>query len=83
LTASFSTADTSADNVISYYLVSPDGTVAATASTPDADGTSPGAVTLTAPNPVSGTWEIDVVLGLTVSGKEFTQPVRATTSVTP
>jgi hypothetical protein len=42
LTASFSTADTSADNVISYYLVSPDGTVAATASTPDAAGTSPG-----------------------------------------
>jgi hypothetical protein len=82
LTASFSIADTSADNVISYYLVGPDGTVAATGSTPNTSGTSPGTVTLTAANPAAGTWEIDVVLGLTVSGKEFTQTVHGTATVT-
>jgi hypothetical protein len=82
LTASFSTADTSANNVITYYLVSPDGTVAATGSTPDATGSSPGRITLTTDDPASGTWEIDVVLGLTVSGKEFTQTVHGTATVT-
>jgi hypothetical protein len=82
LTASFSTADTSADNVISYYLVGPDGTVAATGSTPNTSGTSPGTVTLTAASPAAGTWEIDVVLGLTVSGEEFTQTVHGTATVT-
>ena len=82
LTASFSTADTSANNVITYYLISPDGTVAATGSTPDATGASPGTITLTTDDPASGTWEIDVVLGLTVSGKEFTQTVHGTATVT-
>jgi len=82
LTASFSTADVSSDNTITYYLVSPTGTVAASGSTPDAAGTSPGTVTLTTASPVSGTWEIDVELGLTTSGKEFTQTVYGTVSVT-
>jgi hypothetical protein len=82
LTASFSTADTSADNVIAYYLVSPSGTVAASGSTPNANGPSPGTVTLTAADPAAGAWEIDVVLGLTVSGKEFTQTVHGTATVT-
>ena len=77
------TADVSADNKISYYLVRPDGTLAATASTPDAaSGAAPGTATLTTANPVAGRWEIDVVLGVTVSGKEFTQTVHGTVTVT-
>jgi hypothetical protein len=82
LTTTFRTADTSADNKITYYLVSPSGTVAATGSTPDTTGTSPGTVTLTTADPVSGTWEIDVELGLTTSGNEFTQTVYGTAAVT-
>jgi hypothetical protein len=51
----------------------------ARASTPGTTaGQPPGTVTLTAPSPAAGTWEIDVELGLTVSGKEFTQVVHGT-----
>jgi hypothetical protein len=82
LTASFRTADVSADNTITYYLVSPAGTVAAMGTTPDATGASPGTVTLTTADPVSGSWEIDVELGLTVSGNEFTQTVYGTVAET-
>jgi Subtilase family len=82
LAASFRTADDSPDNIIAYYLVTPAGTVAASGATPDATGTSPGTVTLSAADPVSGTWEIDVELGLTTSGKEFTQAVYDTVTVT-
>jgi hypothetical protein len=78
LTLSCQTADVSADNVITYYLVSPAGTVAAKGTTPDSTGTSPGTVTLTTADPVTGTWEIDVELGLTESGNEFTQTVACT-----
>ncbi|MGH3395145.1 MAG: S8 family serine peptidase [Streptosporangiaceae bacterium] len=79
LTATLSTADVSADNKITYYLVSPSGTVVAKASTPGTTaGQPPGTVTLTAPSPAAGPWEIDVELGLTVSGKEFTQVVQGT-----
>ena len=75
------TADVSPDNKITYYLVDPTGAVVATASTPNTTaGQSPGTVTLTAPSPVAGTWEIDVELGLTVSGNEFTQTVNGTVS---
>jgi len=81
LTVTFQTADVSPDNKISYYLVNPSGAVAATASTPNtATGQPPGTATLTVSGPVAGTWEIDVLLGLTVSGKEFTQTVYATVS---
>jgi hypothetical protein len=82
LAVSFQTADVSADNTITYYLVSPTGTVAAKGTTPDATGTSPGTVTLTTADPVSGTWEIDVELGLTTSGNEFTQTVYGTVTET-
>ena len=82
LTASFAVADVSPDNTIRYYLVSPAGTVAASGATPDATGTSPGTVTLTTASPASGTWEIDVELGLTTSGNEFTQTVYGTVAVT-
>ena len=82
LTMSCQTADVSADNAITYYLVSPTGTVAAKGTTPDAAGTSPGTVTLTTAEPVTGTWEIDVELGLTESGNEFTQTVACTVTDT-
>ncbi|MGH3166255.1 MAG: S8 family serine peptidase, partial [Trebonia sp.] len=81
LTASFRTADVSADNTIAYYLVSPSGTVAASGTLPNATGTPPGTVTLTTADPAAGTWEIDVVLGLTVSGKEFAQTVYGSATV--
>ena len=81
LTVTFQTADVSPDNKITYYLLNPSGAVAATASTPNtAAGQPPGTATLTVPGPVAGTWEIDVLLDLTVSGKEFTQTVYATVS---
>jgi hypothetical protein len=83
LTATFQTADTSADNVIAYYLVDPDGNLVTSGSTPDSTaGQPPGTVTLTAPDPVAGTWEIDVELGVTVSGQEFTQVVHGTVAET-
>jgi hypothetical protein len=78
LSVTFQASDTSADNTIRYYLVAPGGTVAATGSTPDTTGTSPGTVTLTTASPVAGTWEIDVELGLTMSGNEFTETVNGT-----
>jgi hypothetical protein len=81
LTTTFRTADTSANNIIAYYLVNPSGTVVGSGSTPNATGTSPGTVTLTTADPVSGTWEIDVELGLTTSGNEFTQTVYGTATV--
>jgi hypothetical protein len=81
LTVNLQTADVSPNNKITYYLVDPTGTVVATASTPNSTaGQAPGAAMLTAPSPVPGTWEIDVELGLTVSGSEFTQTVNATVS---
>jgi hypothetical protein len=81
LTVNLQTADASPNNKITYYLVDPTGTVIATASTPGtAAGQSPGTATLTAPSPVAGAWEIDVELGLTVSGSEFTQTVNGTVS---
>jgi hypothetical protein len=81
LTVTFQTADVSPDNKIGYFLVNPSGAVAATASTPNtAAGQPPGTATLTVSGPVVGTWEIDVLLGLTVSGKEFTQTVYGTVS---
>ena len=82
LTVGFQTADVSTDNTVRYYLVAPDGTVAATGTTPDNTGTSPGTVTLTTADPVPGTWEIYVELGLTVSGNEFTQTVSGTATET-
>jgi hypothetical protein len=81
LTVNLQTADVSPNNKITYYLVNPTGAVVSTGSTPSTTaGQSPGTVTLSAPSPVAGTWEIDVELGLTVSGSEFTQTVNGTVS---
>ncbi len=81
LTATFQTADTSTNNLINYYLVAPNGTLSGKVSTPNTLAT-PGTATLTATAPAAGLWEIDVELGLTVSGNEFTQTVDGTVTET-
>jgi subtilase family protein len=74
LTVTFHASDASSDNTITYFLVAPNGTVQRV-STPNTTGSDPGTQTLTATAPAAGLWEIDVELGLTVSGHEFTQTV--------
>jgi hypothetical protein len=76
LDVSFQTADASPHNVFNYYLVSPSGTVVATATTPQTvNGQATGDAELTTADPAAGIWQIDVVLRLVVSGNEFTQIV--------
>jgi hypothetical protein len=77
LNATFETADASPDNTYTFYLVDPSGNVAdkVTSSPETVNGTTVAGASLTAANPVAGTWQIQVVLNLTVSGKEFTQTV--------
>jgi hypothetical protein len=77
------TPDASTDNPMTLYLVNPAGTSVATrvVNGRTRNGVlltaGPGGQTATfhAPNPMAGTWEIDVSLNLTTSGKEFTQTV--------
>jgi hypothetical protein len=76
LDVSFHTPDASPDNKFTYFLIDPTGKVATRVGTPTATGS--GDVTLSAPTPAAGRWEIDVELNLTTSGKEFTQTVTGT-----
>jgi len=80
LDVAFHTADASADNKYTFFLIDPTGTVVSKASTPttDSSGNPVADATLIAPAPVAGRWEIDVELNLTTSGKEFTQTVDGT-----
>jgi hypothetical protein len=85
LGVTLTTPDASPDNPMSLYLVNPAGTSVATHTT--TTGNPPrtrtvngvlltnGTVTFHVPNPMAGTWEIDVALNLTTSGKAFTQTV--------
>jgi hypothetical protein len=76
LDVTFHTADASADNKYTFYLINPSGTVVTKASTPQTVNGQPVATAdLETADPVAGVWEIDVELNLTVSGKEFTQTV--------
>jgi Subtilase family len=76
LDVSLHATDASADNVFTYYLVNPSGTVVATATTPQTvNGQAVGDAELAAANPTAGQWQIYVVLDLTVSGNEFSQTV--------
>jgi Subtilase family len=76
LDVSLHATDASADNVFTYYLVNPSGTVVSTASTPQTvNGQAVGDAELSTTDPVAGQWQIYVVLDLTVSGNEFTQTV--------
>ena len=77
LSVTFHASDASPNNTITYFLVSPTGTVVR-ASTPNATGSDPATQTLTATAPAAGLWEIDVELGLTMSGNEFTETVNGT-----
>ena len=79
LAVTFHASDARPNNTITYFLVSPTGTVVR-ASTPNATGSDPGTQTLTATAPAAGRWEIDVELGLTMSGNEFTETVNGTVS---
>jgi hypothetical protein len=68
--------DASRDNGFSFFLVNPSGNVVASAATPrKVSGKSVLTASLDARHPVPGTWQIDVLLDLTVSGREFTQTV--------
>ena len=82
LAVTFHASDASADNGITYFLVGPDGTLAGRTTTPNTTGTDPGTTTLTATAPAAGVWEIDVELGLTMSGLEFTETVDGTVTET-
>jgi hypothetical protein len=76
LGVTFRTADASPDNKFTFYLVNPSGTVVSTDSSPKTAGGVPtGTARLSTADPEAGIWQIDVVLNLTVSGKEFTQTV--------
>jgi hypothetical protein len=75
----FRTPDASRDNGFSFFLVNPSGQVVAGAGTPRRVGGKPViTASLNARHPVPGPWQIDVLLDLTVSGREFTQTVFGT-----
>jgi hypothetical protein len=76
LNVTFHTADASADNTFTFFLLRPGGAAVSAGTTPKVvNGISVATARLHTVNPAAGVWEIDVVLNLTVSGKEFTQTV--------
>jgi hypothetical protein len=88
----FSTPDASADDGISVYVVDPTGTAVVhldsggpetdwTLSPTTQDGHEVAASTFTITDPLSGRYEVDVMLNLTTSGREFTQPVTGQLTV--
>jgi hypothetical protein len=84
VSAHFTTADASADNGYTFYLVDPTGKVAASATTPQTvNGVPVADQTLDVEHPMAGRWQIDVKLNLTTSGQEFTQVVNGSATVTP
>jgi hypothetical protein len=78
LNVAFRAPDASADNGFTFYLVNPSGTLVDTAITPTTAGGD--TADLYALHPTAGLWQIDVVLNLTVSGKEFTETVNGNAS---
>jgi hypothetical protein len=76
LTANFHTADASADNKYTFFLINPSGAVVSTDTTPKiVNGEPVATASVTTADPVAGTWQVDVELNLTTSGKEFHQTV--------
>jgi hypothetical protein len=76
LSVTFRTPDASPDNGFTFYLVNPSGQLVATGTTPTkVNGKPVDTADLYTLDPVPGPWQIDVVLNLTLSGKEFTQTV--------
>jgi hypothetical protein len=82
LAVTFHAQDASADNVITYTLTAPDGTVVQRARTPNTTGPDSATQTLTATAPAAGLYEIDVQMGAAMSGNEFTQLVQGTVTET-
>jgi hypothetical protein len=73
----FRAPDASTDNRCTFFLVNPSGSLAGTAKINGKSGDRTSLYTL---HPVAGLWQIDVVLDLTESGKEFTEPVYGSLS---
>jgi hypothetical protein len=72
----FRAPDASADNGFTFYLVNPSGKLVDTATIRRSAATGD----LYTLRPVPGLWQIDVVLDLTESGKEFTETVHGNLS---
>ncbi len=96
ISVNLTTPDASADNKFTYFLVSPaltDPSNTVRTCTPPAcvTVTEPQTVngvltnngTLTVNNPPPGLWQVDVELTLNESGKQFTQVVSGSATVTP
>ena len=79
----FQTADASADNGYTFFLIDPNNNVVATDTTPKTVNGQPVATAeLNATDPTPGVWQIDVELNLTTSGEEFSQIVHGFAHVT-
>ena len=80
------TADTSADNIIDYFLVEPNGLDdfydRTPSTTPQGVGAASqsGRAALVVADPPAGLWTVQAMLDLTTSGKEFTQHVTGNIS---
>ena len=80
----FSTPDASADNIIDYFLIEPDGLDDYFDRSPDTTPQGPGSSVPTGygvidvADPAPGTWITQAMVDLTESGKEFTQTVTGT-----
>jgi hypothetical protein len=72
ISVKFQAGAASPDNKFTFLLVNPSGHVAAISSTRKSATTAD----LYTPHPASGAWQIDVVLNLTTSGKDFTETVQ-------
>jgi hypothetical protein len=81
LRVSFSTPDASADDIIDYYLVAPNGLDGwydrSPNTTPQGPGSSVpnGRGAIVVSDPPAGIWLVQAAIDLTTSGKEFTQTV--------
>ncbi len=73
LDAKFHAPNAARNNSFTFYLVNPSGDVVTTATA----GPNKNAELYTH-HPVSGSWQIDVVLDLTTNGKKYTQTVHGT-----
>ncbi len=92
ISVNLTTPDASANNKFVYYLLNQSDTSSACSAPNCTRVTEPAANssgqvvnngTLTVNNPTPGLWQIDINLGTTESGQEFTQVVSGTATVTP
>jgi hypothetical protein len=82
----FSVPDTSADNIVDFFAVEPDGLDGyydrAASTTPSSSEAKPrvGHAAITVADPTPGLWTIQAMIDLTESGMEFTQTVTGSVS---